>query len=227
MDKLVALYGTVPVIVRVLIGLDLFFAGLYILNLLWGSPYQASNMLLDLNSETSFSTWYSSIKLFCIAVLFGIFCWHLKKENGAVPIILLLLPALFCLMSMDEIVMLHETLGDQGDARLTDGGTRKDTAFKKTGAWFLLIGIPFLIGFFIYLKLVKKLFNPYPNSFAKLGLGMAIFLSGAVGFEFVSNLVPDGRPMYLVRLLEETLEMLGATVMLWAAFSVSLGRNDN
>ncbi len=221
MQKIKHTIDHIPKSIRIFIFLDFFFAGLFILNLLWGSPYPVGNRLLDLNSETSFSTWYSSVKLFCIAFVFAVFFLQVFNRGKITPWLLLPLPILFCLMSMDEIVMLHETIGDHGDAKITDGGTRSDTMFKKTGAWFVIIGIPFLIGFYLYLSVIKKYFSEAPRSFLTLAAGMAVFLLGAVGFELVSNFLPEGRPTYLVRLLEESFEMFGASIMLWAAIMVT------
>jgi len=217
MKKIKLALAYIPKSIQIFIFLDLFFAGLFILNLLWGSPYPVGNRLLDLNSETSFSTWYSSVKLFCIAFVFSLFFLRVKNLQKLTPWLLLPLPVLFCLMSMDEIVMLHETIGDHGDVKITDGGTRADTMFKKTGIWFVIIGIPFLIGFYLYLNFIKTYFVDTSRSFSILAAGMAIFLLGAVGFELASNFLPEGRPMYLVRLLEEFFEMFGASIMLWAA----------
>ena len=217
MSKLKRFLINTPQPILLVIGLDLFFVALYILNLLLGSPFPTGNRLLDLDSETSFSTWYSSIKLFCIAFVFALFCMQIKTQQKLIPWLLLPLPMLFALMSMDEIVMLHETIGDRGDVALTDGGTRADTVFTKTGTWFVIIGIPFLLGFYLYINTIKAHFKDSPESFLLLAAGMAIFLLGAVGFELISNFTPEGRPMYLVRLLEESFEMFGASIMLWAA----------
>ena len=63
------------------------------------------------------------------------------------------------------------------------------------------------------------LFSSNPKSFYKLIGGMFIFLSGALGFEFLSNFYSSTH-LILITILEEGFEMLGITVIAWSLYEI-------
>ena len=178
--------------------------------------------LLDLELETSVATWYSTIKLFCISLWGGIFAYRYINRRERLSWILLALPLLFLFLSLDEGVTLHEWIGLKTDVFLP-GGNRNETFFQHTGIWMFIIGIPFLIGFLLLVFTIKKYLSVKRGSFEKLILGMVIFLAGALGFEALTNIFPAQQSLgyVLMTFLEETLEMIGATVIFWAFYELT------
>jgi hypothetical protein len=51
---------------------------------------------------------------------------------------------------------------------------------------------------------------------------MVVLLTGALGFELISNFI-DAKLYQVEVLIEEGLEMTGVTIMLWATYEMALG----
>ncbi len=171
----------------------------------------------DLDKEVSIPTWYSSIQLFCISVLSGLFAYRKFNRLDIRSWILLLLPLLFLTLSMDESAAIHEWFGHVTDFILLNA-PRKETLFKKTGVWMFVIGVPFLISFVALMCSIKKYFDN--KNFLLILFGMVILLSGALGVETISNLVSN-KLYYIEVFYEELLEMLGATIILWGFYNLT------
>lgn len=191
----------------------------YVLNYLAGQPFGKITSLLDLDGETSLANWYSSTKYFCAFVLSALFACR-KYRHGSRALSLILLAGIFLLMSIDESVQIHEWLGLKSDVLLPEG-SRRATLFKRTGVWMYLFGLSFLAGFLLLACSLKTHFSENPSRFRKLVIGMLIMLTGALGVETLSNFVERGLLIAEV-VLEEGLEMIGATVMLWAAYDMAM-----
>lgn len=84
-----------------------------------------------------------------------------------------------------------------------------------------LLGIPFIIFFTVLVFLVRKQLSERPSSVLRLAAGMAILLTGALGVEVLSNFAENG--LFIAEVvLEEGLEMLGASLILWSAYEVAV-----
>ena len=205
-----------PVIVIFLLAdvvLCLGFVGNYLL----GQPFSKPTALLDLNGENSLPAWYSSMQFFFIFLLATAYVWNTFRNNPR-SIALFGLPAMFLLMSIDEAVQIHEWLGRRSDVFLS-GGSRDGTVFQQTGIWMLVLGVPFLILFLLWVRTVKQYVSD-SIALRKLVSGIVIMMSGALGCEFLSNFIGE---TYLVAelVVEEGLEMVGATVMLWSVHDMA------
>jgi len=205
------------IIVFFLIDIGLCFA--YILNfLIYGVPDSIITDLLDLDGESSLGAWYSSIQYFCAFVFSAIYSYFAIRQNRKL-FILIFLPMMFLFMSIDESVQIHEWLGEKRDI-LFSSGSRKGTLFGGTGLWMFLFGLPFLALFLRLVYLLKQQIHDKKSSLIKLVVGMLIMLTGALGFETLSNFVV--RDFLAVEIVfEEGLEMIGATVMLWAVYEMA------
>ena len=184
-----------------------------------GRFYMNLMRVVDLDGESSFAAWFSSMQFYTIFLLGSIFAYHqiiFKKSS----LVILILPAIFLLMSIDEAVQIHEWLGGVSDV-LFPSRTRFDTIFESTGLWMFVIGIPFLLFFLWFIHSIKKDLVLHSKSLKKLVLGMLIMLSGALGFEFLSNFA-DSHILILDIVMEEGLEMIGATIMLWAVYEMTI-----
>lgn len=209
----------VPSAILIVFLIDMGLCIAYILNYSIGHSFNALNKLLDLDGESSLATWYSSTKYFCVFILSTLFSYH-KYEQKSKSLSLVILPLMFLLMSIDEAIQLHEGLGSKSDILLSDG-SREGTLFQITGVWMFVFGLPFIVFFLLLAYSMKNFFSEQLSSFRKLIIGMFIMLTGALGFETLSNFVENG---FLVSeiVFEEGLEMIGVTVMLWALYDVTI-----
>lgn len=199
--------------------IDIGFCIAYIINYLIGQPFGILTRLLNLNSEDSLSTWYSSTQLFCVFILSALFSYYKIKQNNK-SLILFIFPIIFLLMSIDESVQIHEWLGSMSDI-LFSSGHRKGTYFQKTGIWMFVIGLPFLALFLLFAHSLKQQISDKPSSLKKLVIGMLIMLTGALGFELLSNFT-ENTLLVIEVVFEEGLEMIGVTVMLWAVYDMAI-----
>lgn len=209
----------VPGVIKVFFCVDILLCLLYLADNLLGNPVHDISVLLDLNGERSLGAWYSSKQLFCIALLSLIFCYaKLRSDKKTLP--LMCLPMLFFAMSIDESLQIHEWLGDQADI-LIAGSYRTGTDFKSTGYWMFFIGLPFILMFALYVNSIKSHFQANLASFEKLLLGMGVLLTGSIGVEISANFI-NPNLLFIECFFEEGLEMIGATIMLWAAYDLAI-----
>lgn len=114
-------------------------------------------------------------------------------------------------MSLDEGSQIHEIANDPLQRAL-------DTQYTWLHyAWVLAAGAVVLIVVLLFLRFWWK--QPASTRIL-LALAAAVFLIGAVGFEvlggFVQQNVSTGMKRAVVNMLEETFEMLGSTLAIYA-----------
>src|SRR5262249_59438514 len=104
-----------------------------------------------------------------------------------------------------------------GDVR-RGGGARAGRAFARTGVGGLLFGPPLLFLFWGLLRSVREELERAPEASSRMLLGMTVMLTGAVGLETLSNFIAPGSVLDVLEVfLEEVLEMIGTTIILWGA----------
>lgn len=207
-----------PILVFFLVDVGLYVA--YVVNAIIGRPSNLIDHILRLNGESNLPSWYSTIQLFCVFVLCTIISLNKAKARG-VSLPLLIPPAAFLLISMDETMQIHELLGDLTDALLPHG-SRAGSLFHHTGIWMFVIGAPVIVLLGMSApSLARDYFGGKPRSFRKFIFGMAVMLMGALGFEAVSNFAEFSIWPTVGNTLEEGMEMLGIGVVLWAMYDVA------
>ena len=210
----------IPLPVLVLFAVDVLLLFVYLVHYFLGRPFgRIITRLIDLDAERNISTWFSSLQLFLIGLLFVILAYLLQQRGVREGVKWYWLLALvFVSLSLDEFAGVHEQLGLISDA-LLPGGDREGTVFQRTGIWMFLLGIPFII---FMLLVARKLHEHVAGrGFTRLFLtGFAVFIGSAVGIEILANFTV-GRPMIWSILqisAEEFGEMVGATIMFWATW---------
>jgi hypothetical protein len=170
-----------------------------------------------LDTESSIPTWYASAKLLVLAQVMIMTAVVLARRCRADGLLLLLLGLLVLGLSADEVAMIHEHLGPKLDRVLTGATERGELTFARTGYWMLVLG-PLLAGALaVGLWLVGQRIRP-GRAVARLGVGgVALFLTSALGFEMLSNFTYGNLGSVLQITLEEGGEMIGTTLVLWAA----------
>lgn len=205
-----------PLLVAVCFGIDVALALIYLVVIL--SP-QVSWKLTDmfhLERESNLPTWYSSVQLLLVGVLFGIFVRARFDRRRLRSWALLALPLLFVALSIDEATQFHEWVGEKLDGLILPTGNRRDTMFAFTGVWVFVLGLPFLAITIALLRYVRDYFSARPQVASKMITGLCIFVLGAVGFESVANfLVIDSIAHAFEVFFEEFFEMVGVTIILW------------
>jgi hypothetical protein len=195
------------------------------LDFMLSSPFARLRILLDPNAESSLATWYSSAQWLAAGLLFALLAWRALqvRAHGFLPVAAL---ALLCAaFSAEEIVQIHEWLGQRSDA-LLPGGDRANTALWRTGVWPFVIGAP-VLGLLVMLLIgARRVFARAPRALPLLAIGLAVMFTGALVVELAVNFIEAGsgeRALLLLQhLCEEFLEMLGVTFIVWAAYELLL-----
>lgn len=202
-----------PKLITSLLLLDCFFCLIYVVtHILMPSSYEPS-YLWNLDSEGSISSWYSVLKYLGVSVLAARFVYK-RMSKGQTSLAVLGLPVIFLAMGIDEGARLHERISKYSDMFLP-GGDRANTPFHETGIWMFVVGIPFIIFFLFWMYRLRKELINYRGSLKLLTIGMGILITGAVGFEIISNFL-YGTAWLIEVALEEGFEMIGVSVMGWS-----------
>ena len=219
--------GVLPVGIACLLALDIALVVAPVIDFLVGSPYSAIRNWLHLDSEMSLPAWYSSMKWLAAALLFvsaPLYLW--RQRLPGMPVLASL--GCICLaFSIDEILGIHEWIGRQSDALLPDG-RRAGTLFERTGIWPFLLGIPVMAILGALIVSARRLLGcTYRMTCVRLIAGFAIMSAGAVIVELGKNLIApehDTSGIALLQLsIEELLEMLGASIVVWSAYEFARG----
>ena len=198
----------------------LFFAAdvlvglLYIVNQAMGHPYAKINRLVDLDGEANLPTWYSSLQWAATAGLFAFVVYRQRRRRAESMLPLLVIAVVFLALSLDEVAQIHEKLsiGANGKMGAGEGGLR--------GLWLPILGIPMLGVVAIAARKAKTAFDDSPGSFLCLMVGMVVFGLGAFGVEPIVLRFLDS-PGHVFVYLEETMEMVGVTFILWCGYIIA------
>lgn len=167
--------------------------------------------LLDVGAEKNLPTYFSALNLLFSSILIFIIYNHEKANAQKGYVYWLLLSVLFLFLSFDEFASIHEEF-----AKVYNYLVREKILFPilKTHGW-LLFGIAFV--FIIGIVLFPFLRNLPRDTLRYFLISGFIFVTGAIGFEFVGAVMletgfVESREdiVYLLRrILEEGFEMYG------------------
>ncbi len=188
---------------------------LYVTGHLQGFDYSI-NDLFNVDAEANPPTWFGSMMLFAASMLsLSIAGMRVEIEQRA----WYLLAGTLALMSLDEAATLHE----QAVSPLRDA---LDTSGIFYFAWVLL-GIPFVIGMGLVLRPLFRSLADIDKQ--NLITAAALYFSGALGGEMVSGLAADDQDSVsyvLITHVEESLEYLGAAMLIYALTSIIVTSNS-
>lgn len=202
-----------------LVGFELLLIGAYFLDMLLGSPFWLIQRLVDIDGEASFASWFSSIQLFLIGLMFFLWGWTRPPGPGPDRWFVMLGAVAFFFLSADEALFIHESL--------TRALIKYDMLYRfkgDHGMW-----IPFYIGVLVLLVVlcqgqIRLFYKHHQHPFLLIASGAALFLLGAVGLEIAAyEFIPKDSPVLLAEVAaEEFLEMIGASIILYATMGLLL-----
>jgi hypothetical protein len=178
----------------------------------------------DLDEEANFPAWYASSKFLLCAFMAGILLIRTNyKDRLFFP-----LSAFVCVMvllSMDEAAMVHERFAAVLEGVLLVDRTK--TALPATGLWVVMIGFPAAYIFYLCLKALRRSRHALSKVVPKMAIGFAVLLSGAIGAEVLTNFSGNISGTFSAQvLLEEFLELIGASILLSACIDMTAQSSD-
>lgn len=205
----------VPSFIRVFIALDILLVAAHVTGKLL-NRLDFRLTIFNLDFERSVPTWYSSMQLFLIGMLLAAFAASDASRGRRFWIAAGSL--LFLFLSIDESVGIHDMLRDH---LFELAGPAERTFFRHTSAWPLFLGPPLVLAMLIVGRGAAGLLRVQPRVRRLYIVGLMLFVTGAVCLESLLNLFPLwGWTHRIEIILEEFLEMLGATCFLWATLEL-------
>ena len=168
----------------------------------------------DFNHERSLPTLFSGMQLFLSSILLYVIS-RKGYDKKTKRLLWLGLALLFIFLTIDELISLHESL-----TPLTHELIEVSSEFL-TFAWV----IPYTMGCILFVLLYLDFLRVLPPQTRSLFIISGfIFCSGALGMELIggqiySRVGSDNLIFYLITTLEETLEMLGICLFIYALAS--------
>ena len=188
----------------------------------WRHALFGINRLFNLGTEASIPTYFSAFQLLLAAALLSIISRNEYKNNKPDRWRWALLATGLLIMSVDEVAQIHDVLiADivRPIVRGLDGFSHERWYYAVFGqAPWLIVYLP-LVGALlaVYVPFLRKLPRRYLILFVFAG---TVFLGGAMGAEMIeAYLISHDIRGYILqanRLIEETCEMVGILIFIYA-----------
>lgn len=197
-----------------LILVELLLVTGYVLNVLWGNPSWIVTRLVDLDDEGTIATWFSSMQLFIVGLLFFFKSRHANAVELPSATFFCILGLGFIFLSVDEAAAIHEKINIVLKQAVLMPRFKGDH-----GIWIYVYVL--LAGIFLSLTLRNfiALWKHSRRIAFIMAIGLLTFVTGAVlleiiGYQFLRNDMASWRYVTEVA-LEEFLEMLGISIVLY------------
>jgi hypothetical protein len=198
--------------------IDLLVLLAYLTDVLLGHPVGVLSTFVDLDREQNLPTWWSSAKLFLIALVFGTTFVLRYRSDGPRAWLLAAAALLAAGLSLDETGLLHERLGTV----ILPHGQREGTMFEQGGPWVMVLVPGALVATVgLWQFGLGRYLRAAPGAATLLLAGFGLLVAGAAGVELlrVQSVGSWWHPAQV--LVEEGLEFVGATLALLGAVSVA------
>jgi hypothetical protein len=174
---------------------------------------QSKSAVVDyfsLTEEQNIPTWWSSFLLATCSVVLALIASTKRRAPGQFKAHWIALAAIFCYLSIDELVEIHEWLNN-----IKALGNLHGIIYY---GWVIPAGAIVVVFALSYLKFLFHLPSRSRNEIALAGV---VYVAGALGIELVLGLWTDRHgelnfTWAMIGLIEEALEMLGASLFLVA-----------
>ena len=173
--------------------------------------------LFSLTEEKNFPTWWSSFLLLACSIVLGAIAATKSRAAGEFKRHWTVLAAIFCYLSIDEFVEIHEWL--------TSVPGLRDLHGVLYYGWVVPAACLVLAFALSYLRF---LFRLPMNTRIKVALAGALFVGGGLGVELILGGWTDthdegGFVWCMIGLVEEAMEIMGSSLFLYALLEY-LGR---
>lgn len=180
---------------------------------IWASGTSEKIWVLDVDSENSIYTWFSTLLLGLAALIAFSLASHKAEQNNTFRKQWVIVGIILLIMSMDEMLSFHEHLSGLLRRALSTSGV-------FTFAWVIpAIFIVVIIGLMFW-----PFMRSLPSHIARgIFLAGAVFVTGAIGMEMVAGLYISESgtrdafrsPIYrFLTSIEEGLEVIGVIILI-------------
>ncbi len=206
-----------------LVIIEIILACCYIITEIYHIPYKALRNLFNLDGEYGLPALFSFCQLFVISLFFiYIANLHSLKEK-LFKLFFYSIGFGFMFLSFDEFFTIHEHI-DNLIKHFSNGNA------PHLGSDYSYWIIPYIILTFIFFlithKVLFRIYKTYKSNIKLIVLGFIILFGGAIGIESIGHLfimnntnLPEW--VYTTEvIIEEFLEMIGATIILYSTLQL-------
>jgi hypothetical protein len=210
---------------RILIGtliFELLLVVVYWFDALNGGRFQFVHALFDLDGEGNIPAWFSSAQLILIAVVLWTRALRQPREGKPSKAFFFLAGGAAVYASMDETAQIHETVTAWLGRRYVDWLPH----FTLTHFWIVMVAVAVAMTLIqIFANDLLIIWREHRRLALTAMLGICIGLGGAMGVETIGYKLLHGVKTTLWYkgevTIEEFMEMLGASLILFAALKLS------
>ncbi len=210
----------------VVIAFEMFLVAVFLADGILGEPSLTFHKLFDLDDEKNIPALFSSAQLFLVGIVFLSMAYQPRQLHFSSPRFLAVLGMAFIFLSFDEAISIHE--------QITKSLVHIEWIPRFRGNHGIWVAPYLFVGLVFFLLTYKELLTMWRNSRREITimvLGFAIFLLGVVVMEVISFqfLREEGTSPYLYQLevaIEEFLEMMGISIVLYGAVLLSLAQSE-
>ena len=212
-------------LVKLLIAFEVLLVSLYLMNEYF-HLLKHHHHILDLDAEQTIASWFSSCQLFLIGVFLLINNFRAHSPNPTSCKFLTLIGFGFMFLSLDESASIHESIS----ASLQHVAWMP--RFKdQQGLWIPVYAVLGLGLLWLTRKKLLEIWLRHKMECTIFIYGFLTLLFGAVVLEIISYQylrTPEMSDWYILEVaLEEGLEMLGASTLLYAVLLFTLSSNNS
>src|SRR4030095_399472 len=213
-----------------LIGIELMLVVAYGTDAWVQGASEQLHAVIDLDGEGNLPAWFSSFQLSLIALSFWALAARFRTTRRPSRRFLQTCGGLFLLLSIDETALLHERITKALGSRYIDWVPAYLTGHPGKSSICVLVLIMFAAAVFPHFR---GLWRMSPGASLIGAAGCAVYVTGAAVLETVGyKMISAGVSLELYRFevaAEEFLEMLGASLILYAVllFCVSRGKRPS
>lgn len=212
-------------ILILLLVVELMLVGCYWVDVLTGASIQLLHGLFDLDGEGNIPTWFSSAQLIFVALAL----WNISLQQRpvvqrpqATRIFFALAGCGAIYVSLDETAQIHERITASIGQRYVDWLP----SFAGSHLWLLLIALAGILTLTrLFLSDLLAIWREHRRLVTVAALGIGIGLAGGMGLETLGYKLLHGDRTtlwYKVEVtLEEFMEMLGASLILFSALKLN------
>ena len=177
--------------------------------------------LFNVGLDQSLPSWFSTVQLAALGGVFVLAAVANQPGSGVPTGLLLVLAAVGCFLSADEGAGIHERITTaMSDAELDwllfEGGH---------GGWVVVYAVLGALAAVVAFRWLRVLWSTVRREAVLGAIGLAVYLTGAVGVEVLGYETESGPTgtLDVARIAaEELMEMAGASLLLYAALLLAL-----
>ena len=204
---------------------EIIFCGIYLADFLFNHPSWWVNELFNIDQEANIPTWFSTTQLFLTGFTFLFIGYRTEHTPPPSWLGTKIFGFGFIYLSLDEAAVVHEKL-----TWIFINNPLVPYFHGRHGVWIVVYGSIAICLLILLFKDLWALGKTYPRISLIFFLGILLYLFGAAGMETITFFFLDenDKLVYTIEvIMEEFLELFGASIMFYSVLLLSLKKTED